>query len=62
MILQLHKKIQKVGFKMNMKKNKVIFNYFMRDNKIEIHDEVTKCVQNYISLEQKIGACSDHEK
>ena len=62
MILQLHRESQKVGLKMNMKKTKVMFNNYILDHEVEIHDEVTDCVQDYIYLGQEIGACPDHEK
>ena len=39
-----------------------MFNNFILDHEIEIHDKVIKCVQDYIDLEQKIGVCPDHEE
>ena len=33
-----------------------------RWHEIKIYDEVIQCVQEYIYLGQKIGACIDHEK
>ena len=47
---------------MNMKKVKLMFNNYIIDHKIKIDDEVIGCAQIYIYLEQKIGACLDHEK
>ena len=57
MILQLHKESQKVGLKVN----KVMFNNYILDHEVEIH-EVKECLQYYIYLGQKIGTCRDHEK
>ena len=45
-----------------MKKTKVMFNNYILDHWTEIDDEVIECVQEYIYLGQKIGACPDHEK
>ena len=44
MILQLQRESQKVSLKMNMKKTKVMFNNYILDHEIRIHDEVKKCV------------------
>ena len=53
---------QKVDTKMNMKKTKVLFNNFIRDHEIKIHDDVIECFQNYIYLGQKISVFPSHEK
>ena len=45
-----------------MKKTKVIFNNYILDHEIRIDDEVIECVQEYIYLAKKIGACPDYEK
>ena len=47
---------------MTIKKTKVMFNNFIWKHEPKIHDEVIKCVQDYIYSGQKIGVCSDHEK
>ena len=39
-ILQLHKESQKMSLKMNMKKIKMMFNYYIQGHEIEIHGEV----------------------
>ena len=61
MILQLRRKSQNVGLKMNMKKTKAMLNNYILDHEIKIHDKVIEYVQDYIYLGEKIGSCTDHE-
>ena len=60
MILQLYRKSQKVGLKVNMKKTKLMFIDYIPDQ-IHVDDEVIECVQEKISSGQKIGPCLDQE-
>ena len=56
-ILQFFKVSHIMGLKINMKKTKLMFSNYILGNEIKIDDEVIKCIQKYIYLEKKIGAC-----
>ena len=52
----------KSGSKMNMKKPEVMFNNYLLYYEIRLYEEVIECVQKYIYLGHKIGACQRHKK
>ena len=61
MIEDLGRESLKVGFKMNMKKTKVMFNSFAQPLQIKIGDEVLECVDEYVYLGQTVQTTPGHD-